>query len=110
MDVCHRDIKPENLMFLDETGGTVVVVDWLFATRVVDSTPTVYRGSRHFVSPDVAAHIEAEAHRHTDAEARYCFKRRDDLHSWLRVCLVYSNCSVMRAVYNLIALHGRLHR
>jgi hypothetical protein len=45
-----------------------------------------YRGARHFVSPSVAAFLaDPSAVKHT-------YNRRDDLHSWLRVCIIGDGC------------------
>jgi serine/threonine protein kinase len=61
-----------------------------------------YSGAKHFVSKSVFTHMT------TTPTLPYTFLRKDDLHSWLRVCLVHSDPSLASLVYGAMKSDGRL--
>ena len=61
-----------------------------------------YQGARHFVSPGVSRHIADAA----SASTVYDFLRKDDLHSFVRVCAVNASMHLREAVYSAIRDDG----
>ena len=57
-----------------------------------------YQGARHFVSPRVATLLANPSGSPLDGG----YNRKDDLHSWLRVCIAFSYGRVLDAVLTTV--------
>jgi hypothetical protein len=76
-----------------------------FPSRALPATPTLllcrppYSGAKNFVSKRVYDHLEGMQKGSIEPNKPFDFQRKDDLHSWLRVCVVNSDSILAEQVY-----------